>query len=94
MVPALNHAHSPQYFQLYPDLVPKTVENFVTHAKNGYYNGIIFHRIIKKFVSADGHHRNHVLTRRRCCKRVIHWGMVLAVNPSGATNSRMNSIRS
>ena len=25
---------------------PKTVENFVTHAKNGYYNGISFHRVI------------------------------------------------
>jgi cyclophilin family peptidyl-prolyl cis-trans isomerase len=27
------------------------VENFVTHIKNGYYNRIIFHRVIKKFVS-------------------------------------------
>ncbi|KAJ9105420.1 hypothetical protein QFC21_001791 [Naganishia friedmannii] len=42
------------HFQLYPDLVPKTVENFVTHAKNGYYNGIIFHRIIKKFMLQTG----------------------------------------
>ncbi|KAJ9114892.1 hypothetical protein QFC20_001264 [Naganishia adeliensis] len=42
------------HFQLYPDLVPKTVENFVTHAKNGYYNGIIFHRVIKKFMLQTG----------------------------------------
>ena len=28
---------------LFPDAAPKAVENFVTHAKNGYYNGIIFH---------------------------------------------------
>lgn len=36
--------------RLNPDLVPKTVENFVGHARSGYYDGVIFHRIIKKFV--------------------------------------------
>lgn len=41
----------PQFVKLFPDIAPKTVENFVTHIKNGYYNGIIFHRIIKKFAS-------------------------------------------
>ncbi|MEA3498070.1 MAG: peptidylprolyl isomerase, partial [Campylobacterota bacterium] len=35
--------------ELRADLAPKTVENFTTHIKNGYYNGIIFHRIIKNF---------------------------------------------
>lgn len=39
------------FLKLYPDIAPKTVENFVTHIKNGYYNRIIFHRVIKKFVS-------------------------------------------
>ncbi|MEE1198314.1 MAG: peptidylprolyl isomerase [Acutalibacteraceae bacterium] len=28
--------------KLFPESAPKTVENFVTHAKNGYYNGLIF----------------------------------------------------
>lgn len=37
-------------FNLYDDLAPKTVENFVTHAKNGYYDGLIFHRVIKDFM--------------------------------------------
>ena len=32
--------------ELRADLAPKTVENFTTHIKNGYYNGLIFHRII------------------------------------------------
>lgn len=39
---------------LFPDKAPKTVENFVTHAKNGYYNGIIFHRVINNFMIQGG----------------------------------------
>jgi len=39
---------------LKPSLAPKAVENFVTHVKNGYYDGIIFHRIIKKFMIQGG----------------------------------------
>ncbi|KAK4687727.1 peptidylprolyl isomerase domain and WD repeat-containing protein 1, partial [Tremellales sp. Uapishka_1] len=42
------------HVELYPDMVPNTVENFVTHVRNGYYNGIIFHRIIKKFMLQTG----------------------------------------
>ena len=33
---------------------PKSVENFITHAKNGYYNGIKFHRVIKDFMIQGG----------------------------------------
>ncbi len=40
--------------ELRPDLAPKAVENFVTHSKNGYYNGQIFHRIIKNFMIQGG----------------------------------------
>jgi len=39
---------------LLPGVAPKAVENFVTHAKNGYYNGTIFHRIIKDFMIQGG----------------------------------------
>ena len=35
---------------LNPIECPKTVENFTTHAKNGYYNNVIFHRVIKTFM--------------------------------------------
>ncbi len=40
--------------RLFPDYTPKTVENFVTHAKNGYYNGITFHRVINDFMIQGG----------------------------------------
>ena len=40
--------------KLYPKLAPLAVENFVTHVKNGYYNGVIFHRVIKGFMIQGG----------------------------------------
>ena len=40
--------------QLYPKVAPLAVENFVTHVKNGYYNGIAFHRIIHNFMIQGG----------------------------------------
>lgn len=40
--------------KLFPDKTPKTVENFITHAKNGYYNGLKFHRVIKDFMIQGG----------------------------------------
>lgn len=41
-------------FELYPQYASKAVENFATHAKNGYYNGLIFHRVIKDFMIQGG----------------------------------------
>ena len=40
--------------KLFPEFAPKAVENFVTHAKNGYYNGLIFHRVIPDFMIQGG----------------------------------------
>ena len=40
--------------RLFGDKVPRTVENFVTHDKNGYYDGLIFHRVIKDFMIQGG----------------------------------------
>lgn len=40
--------------RLFPEFTPKTVENFTTHAKNGYYDGIVFHRVIKDFMIQGG----------------------------------------
>lgn len=40
--------------EMYPDKTPKTVENFVGLALEGYYEGIIFHRVIKQFMIQGG----------------------------------------
>ena len=40
--------------QLFDDQAPKTVKNFVELAKKGYYNGVIFHRVIPEFMIQGG----------------------------------------
>jgi cyclophilin family peptidyl-prolyl cis-trans isomerase len=39
------------HLQLFPDQAPKAVENFVGHTRRGYFDGIVFHQVIAKFVS-------------------------------------------
>lgn len=45
---------SKMVLELYPEYAPKTVENFVSLAKEGFYDGIIFHRIMKGFMIQGG----------------------------------------
>ena len=40
--------------QLFAKLAPKTVKNFVELAKKGYYNGVLFHRVIPDFMIQGG----------------------------------------
>jgi len=40
--------------ELYPEYAPKTVNNFVFLVKEGYYNGVSFHRVISNFVIQGG----------------------------------------
>lgn len=39
---------------LFPEEAPKAVENFITHAKAGYYDGLLFHRVINDFMLQGG----------------------------------------
>lgn len=41
-------------FELYPEVAPITVKNFIDLVNKGYYNGLTFHRIIKNFVIQGG----------------------------------------
>lgn len=40
--------------KLFPKYAPLTVENFLTHAKKGYYDGLLFHRVISDFMIQSG----------------------------------------
>ncbi|KAA8623220.1 PpiB Peptidyl-prolyl cis-trans isomerase rotamase - cyclophilin family [Pyrenophora tritici-repentis] len=40
--------------RLFPSAAPKAVLNFITHARNNYYNNVIFHRVIRKFMIQTG----------------------------------------
>ena len=40
--------------ELYKDKVPKTVDNFIKLTKKGFYNGVIFHRVIPGFMIQTG----------------------------------------
>ena len=40
--------------RLFPSFAPKAVENFTTHSKNGYYDGLTFHRVIRDFMLQGG----------------------------------------
>ena len=40
--------------KFFEDVAPKAVENFITHAENGYYDGVTFHRVIDEFMIQGG----------------------------------------
>jgi len=42
------------HLRLFPQQAPKAVENFIGHARSGYYDGVIFHRVIPKFMVQTG----------------------------------------
>ncbi|KAF8903137.1 hypothetical protein CPB84DRAFT_1774958 [Gymnopilus junonius] len=42
------------HMRLFPQQAPKAVENFVGHARSGYFEGVIFHRVIPKFMIQTG----------------------------------------
>jgi len=46
--------HGPISIELFEDDAPKTVENFLKLSRDGYYDGLIFHRIIPDFMIQGG----------------------------------------
>ncbi|MBA2765041.1 MAG: peptidylprolyl isomerase [Thermoleophilaceae bacterium] len=46
--------HGPIEIDLFDDEAPKTVENFTKLAADGYYDGLVFHRVIKDFMVQGG----------------------------------------
>src|SRR6185312_11903133 len=50
--------------EFYPEHAPKTVDNFKELAKKGFYDGLIFHRIVPKFVIQGGDPNTRNLSNR------------------------------
>ena len=50
----LHTNHGAIRLELFPDDAPKTVENFETLARDGFYDGVIFHRVIPDFMIQGG----------------------------------------
>jgi cyclophilin family peptidyl-prolyl cis-trans isomerase len=46
--------HGPIHIELFPDDAPKTVDNFVKLANDGFYDSVIFHRVIPDFMIQGG----------------------------------------
>lgn len=50
----LKTSAGPIVLELYPEKAPKTVANFLEYVKSGFYNGLIFHRVINGFMIQGG----------------------------------------
>jgi cyclophilin family peptidyl-prolyl cis-trans isomerase len=50
----LHTNHGPIVVELFDDDAPKTVENFLKLSRDGFYDGVIFHRVIKDFMIQGG----------------------------------------
>ncbi|KAF8205591.1 cyclophilin-like domain-containing protein [Mycena galopus ATCC 62051] len=64
-------------FELYWDHAPRTCKNFAELAKRGYYNGVVFHRIISVFFLKDTHvvwllNLHEGFYDSRCCSQNIY----------------------
>jgi len=46
------------YFELFTDKAPVTVDNFISLVKDGFYNGLSFHRVVKDYVIQGGSEDN------------------------------------
>jgi peptidyl-prolyl cis-trans isomerase B (cyclophilin B) len=55
--------------EFFPDVAPKTVENFASLAKSGFYDGLLFHRIVPGFVIQGGDPNTKNMANRSS------WGM-------------------
>ena len=54
MVALMHTNHGTVGIRLFPEFAPLAVENFATHAQDGFYDGLIFHRVIEEFMIQGG----------------------------------------
>lgn len=56
--------------ELYPEIAPNTVNNFISLVKKGFYDGLIFHRVINGFMSREDARTEQVWAVRDTALRV------------------------
>lgn len=61
---------------LFKDKFPKTVENFVGLAKKGYYDGIIFHRVIEDFMIQAGDQAEQVWAESQSMEKNLKMSLI------------------
>ncbi len=59
--------------ELYPEIAPNTVNNFISLVNKGYYNGLIFHRVIEGFMIQGGDPKGTGMGGRQIVKQVQHF---------------------
>ena len=59
--------------ELYPDVAPKTVANFLHYVKEGYYTGLMFHRVIDGFMIQGGGYGTDYKSKPLLRLRFRHW---------------------
>ena len=57
--------------KLFPEQAPKAVKNFISHAKDNYYNDTTFHRVIKDFMIQGGDPKGDVLVGKVSGKNLL-----------------------
>lgn len=56
--------------ELYPEVAPNTVNNFISLVKNKFYDGVIFHRVIRGFMIQGGDPQGIGIGARATASRV------------------------
>ena len=72
--------------ELYPEIAPKTVENFIKLVREGYYKNTVFHRIIKGFMIQTGGYKIENNT-------LLELGEVDSIKGEFATNGFKNDLK-
>jgi hypothetical protein len=83
------------HIKLFGTECPRTVENFTQHSRNGYYDGLVFHRVIKAFMIQVRSSPSLAVRRPRSLlpfRRATLWATERAERVFGAASSKTNSI--
>ena len=70
--------------ELYPEVAPNTVNNFISLVKKGYYDGLIFHRVIEGFMIQGGCNQNRFKNDLKHSAGVLSMARTMMPNSAGS----------